>query len=82
MMEAAGLRVTSVEQTTKDGHPGSATWNWVTSYVMSVLPRLDDSPAFTRAAAARLKRDWLRATRHRSSLLIAPCVLDVVGQKG
>jgi SAM-dependent methyltransferase len=81
MMEAAGLRVVSIEQTTKDGHPDSPSWNWVTDYVMSVLPRLDDSPSFTRAAAARLKREWLHAGRNRSSLLIAPCVLDVVGKK-
>jgi SAM-dependent methyltransferase len=81
MMEAAGLRVTGIEQTTKDGHPESPTWNWVTSYVMSVLQRLDHSPVFTKAAAARLKRHWLRCARERSSLLIAPCVLDVVGQK-
>jgi SAM-dependent methyltransferase len=81
MMDAAGLQVTSIEQTTKDGHPGSPTWNWVTDWVLSVLPRLDHSPAFTRAAAARLKRDWLRAGRNPSSLLIAPCVLDIVGRK-
>lgn len=82
MMDAAGLSVSSIEQTTKDGHPGSPTWNWVTNYVASVLPRLEHSPAFTRAKAARLKRQWMEAGRDRSSLLIAPCVLDVVGRKG
>jgi len=81
MMRAAGLDVTGLEQTTKDGHPGSPTWNWVTTYVMSVLPRLDHSPSFTRAKAARLKREWLDAGTQRSSLLVAPCVLDVVGRK-
>ena len=81
MMEAAGLRVTGIEQTTKDGHPGSPTWNWVTNYVLSVLPRLDHSPSLTRAKAARLTRQWLGAGRNPSSLLIAPCVLDVVGRK-
>jgi SAM-dependent methyltransferase len=81
MMRAAGLRVTGIEQTTKDGHPGSPTWNWVTDYVMSVLERLEHPPAFTRKTAANLKRQWLAAGRNRASLLIAPCVLDVVGQK-
>jgi SAM-dependent methyltransferase len=81
MMQSAGLQVTSIEQTTKDGHPGSPTWNWVTNYVMSVLPRLEHSPAFTRAKAARLTRQWRVAGRNPASLLIAPCVLDVVGRK-
>ena len=81
MMSAAGLRVASIEQTTKHGHPGSPTWNWVTNYVLSVIGRLDHSSAFTRAKAARLKREWLRAERNPSSLLIAPCVLDVIARK-
>ena len=81
MMESAGLRVTGIEQTTKDGHPRSPTWNWVTNYMTSVLPRLEHSPAFTRAKGARLKRQWLAAGQNPASLLIAPCVLDVVGRK-
>ncbi|MGC4085113.1 MAG: hypothetical protein QM736_24100 [Vicinamibacterales bacterium] len=81
MMREAGLRVTSIEQTTQDGHPGSPTWNWVTNYVLSVIDRLDHSPTFTRATAASLKRQWLASGRDRSTLLIAPCVLDVVARK-
>lgn len=81
MMKAADLRVTSVEQTTKDGHPGSPTWNWVTNYVLSVIDKLDHSPSFTAEHAARLKRQWLAAGTDRSTLLIAPCVLDVVARK-
>ena len=80
MMEAAGLQVTDITQTTKDGHPGSPTWNWVTNYVLSVLPKLDAS-SLPPAKARRLKRQWLAAGRQRSSLLIAPCVLDIVGRK-
>jgi len=81
MMQAAGLRLTSIEQTTKDGHPGSPTWNWVTAYVQSVIDRLEHSPSFTRAKAASLKRHWERAATIPASLLIAPCVMDVVGKK-
>ncbi|MGE3959076.1 MAG: class I SAM-dependent methyltransferase [Vicinamibacterales bacterium] len=81
MMQAAGLQVTGIEQTTKHGHPGSPTWNWVTNYVVSVLDRLDHSPAFTRETASTLKRKWMAAGRERSTLLIAPCVLDLVARK-
>jgi hypothetical protein len=81
MMEEAGLRVTSIEQTTKDGHPGSPTWNWVTNYMLSVVDRLHHAPSFTRAKALRLKRFWLSAAADRSSLLVAPCVLDIVARK-
>jgi len=78
MMEAAGLRVTGIEPTTKAGHPGSPTWNWVTNWVMSVISRL---PTFPPAKAKNLRRKWLAAGRNPASLLVAPCVLDVVGTK-
>jgi SAM-dependent methyltransferase len=82
MMTDAGLERVSIEQTTKDGHPGSPTWNWVTNYMLSVIDRLRHSESFTPAKANRLKREWLAAGRSRGSLLIAPCVLDVVGRRG
>jgi SAM-dependent methyltransferase len=78
LMEAAGLRVSSIEQTTKAGHPGSPTWNWVTNWVMSVIGRL---PTLPRVKAKRLQRMWLAAEKNPASLLIAPCVLDVVGTR-
>lgn len=81
MMARAGLRVTSIEQTTKSGHPGSATWKWVTDYALSVMDRYATRPPFTPAAAARLRRQWLAAERDRASLLIAPCVLDIVARR-
>lgn len=82
MMTDAGLELVGIEQTTKDGHPGSPTWNWVTNYMLSVIDRLRHSDAFTPAKANRLKREWLAAGRSPASLLIAPCVLDVVARKG
>lgn len=89
MMTAAGLRVTGIEQTTKDGHPGSPTWNWVTNYMVSVAERLvaadrkvrRSTASFSRARAARLKREWLAAGENPASLLIAPCVLDITARK-
>ena len=81
LMEAAVLRVTGIEQTTKSGHPGSATWNWLTSYAMSVMDRYAGARPFTRARARRLRREWLTAAGDRASLLVAPCVLDITARK-
>jgi SAM-dependent methyltransferase len=78
LMKAAGLKVTSIEQTTKAGHPGSPTWNWVTNWVMSVIDRL---PTLPRPRAESLRRKWLAAANDPASLLVAPCVVDVVATK-
>ena len=48
---------------------------------MGVMPQLAKYPPFTNVQAARLRRDWLAAGRRRTSLLIAPALIDVVGRK-
>ncbi len=81
MFRRAGLEVTTVEPEIKCGHPGSATWTWVTNYFMSVMDQLQQLRPFTPAKAARLRRTWLAAARAPSSLLIAPAVLSVAGRR-
>jgi len=77
----AGLEVVQTVPTLKSGGPGSAVWNWLTAYVTSVIDRYARYPPLTSKKAARLLRAWRAAARDRTSLLIAPLVLDVVGRK-
>jgi SAM-dependent methyltransferase len=77
----AGLETIDTTVTIKTGRPGSAVWNWLTTYFMGVMDRLATFPPFSDAAAARLRRQWRAAGRRGTSLLIAPAVLDVVARK-
>jgi hypothetical protein len=56
-------------------------WDWLTTYFMGVMDRYARFPPFSRAQAARVRAQWMAAARKRSSVLIAPAVLDVVGRK-
>jgi len=76
-----GLDLVDVRPTIKAGPAGSTVWNWVTSYFMGVMPQLGTFRPFTAAQAAALRRDWLAAGRRRTSWLIAPTLVDVVGRK-
>ncbi len=67
----AGLDVIDITPTTKYARPGNAEWKWLTTYFFGVMPRL----------AASLRRHWLAAGRSKTSLIISPTVLDVVGRK-
>jgi SAM-dependent methyltransferase len=77
----AGLDVVDVTTTTKVGRPGSVEWDWMSTYFLGVLARYGKLRPFTSAKAASLRRQWLAAARRKTSLLIAPTVLDVVGRK-
>jgi len=76
-----GLEVVETVPTVKTGHPGSAVWEWLTAYFLSVVDRYARFRPFTPQKAARLRRWWRAAARHRTSLLIAPAMLDVVGRR-
>jgi hypothetical protein len=48
---------------------------------MGVMTLLGPFRPFDAAQARRLRRDWLAAGRRRTSWLIAPTLVDVVGRK-
>lgn len=81
LFERAGLDVVDIHPTVKKGRPGSAVWTWLSTYFLGVMPRLGKLRPFTPAAAKRLTRHWHTMARRRSSLLIGPCVVDIVGRK-
>jgi len=78
----AGLSVTDIEITIKTGAPGSPVWSWLTAYFLGVLDRYATFPPFTRRDAAAIRRHWLAAGRQKTSKLIGPALVDVVGRKG
>lgn len=77
----AGLSLIEVSPTIKTGHPGSAEWNWMTTYFLGVMDRYATFPPFTPAEGRRLAERWRKAERDPMSLLIAPTVLNVAGRK-
>lgn len=78
---AAGLTLTDIEVTIKVGRPKSPVWNWLTTYFMRVMDRYAEFPPFSPVKAAHLRRYWTKASHSAVSRLIAPALLDVVGQK-
>ena len=81
LFDAAGLDVLDISATTKTGHPGSAVWDWLTSYFLGVLDKYAAFAPFTPDAARRIETAWKKAASHQASLLIAPTVIDLLGRK-
>ena len=81
MYRKAGLSVESVVPTIKSGTPGTPAWNWMSTYFYRIMDEYAKFPPFTPAMARSLTRQWHAAEREKTSLLISPAVLDVVGRK-
>jgi SAM-dependent methyltransferase len=77
----AGLVVEEVRPTIKMGAPGSREWRWMSDYFLGVMDRYATLGPLSKGAAARVRKEWLAAEKERSSLLVAPTVLDVVARK-
>jgi SAM-dependent methyltransferase len=77
----AGLAVVDVTPTIKVARPGSPEWRWLSTYFIDILPRYAEFAPLTKSAVASLRRRWVAAAREKTSLMIAPTVLDVVGRK-
>ena len=91
LCDTAGLELVDITATTKSGRPGSAVWQWLSTYFLGVLEPYSAASAkasapkafapLTRDAAGRIEAAWNEAARHPTSLLIAPTVLDLLGRK-
>jgi SAM-dependent methyltransferase len=77
----AGLAVTGTHHTVKSGHPGTPVWNWLTTYFLGVMHRYGTFRPFSPLKARRLARTWRAAAHDKTSLLVGPALLDVVGRK-
>jgi SAM-dependent methyltransferase len=81
LFERAGLDVVDLTPTIKTGHPGSPEWAWLSSYFLGVMDRLADVKPFSPDLARRLRRQWIANGRKKTSLLIGPALIDVVGRR-
>ena len=77
----AGLVVEEIVPTIKTGSPSSREWRWMSEYFLGVMDRYAAVGPLSKASAARLRKEWVRAAKERTSLLVAPTVLDVVARK-
>ena len=81
LARAAGLVVEEALPTIKMGSPGSREWRWMSDYFLGVMDWYAALGPLSKPAAARLRREWLAAAREKTSVLVAPTVLDVVARK-
>jgi ubiquinone/menaquinone biosynthesis C-methylase UbiE len=81
VFENEGLDVTDIVPTVKSGRPGSAVWDWLTSYFLPILGRYTEIGPLTPGGASRIEAAWRAAAGRPASLLIGPMMLDVVGRK-
>jgi ubiquinone/menaquinone biosynthesis C-methylase UbiE len=80
-MRAAGLEVRSLRPLVRLARPGSALWDWPTTFFANYLPTLVTMGEISDAERLAFAHDWEARSRAPDAFLLTPPMLEVVAVK-
>jgi SAM-dependent methyltransferase len=80
-MVAAGLEVQLVQPLVRAGRPGTALWDWPSTFFRNFLPTLVESGALTTAHVEEFWRDYDARTADPGGFFMSPPMVEVIGVK-
>lgn len=81
LFRAAGMVVREVRGTTRVARPGSALWNWPTTFFKNFVPTLVDAGLLTESEFHEFQADWSRRSADPDTFFCSPLVYDVIATK-
>jgi SAM-dependent methyltransferase len=81
LLEQAGLRIRELSPIARVARPGSAVWEWPTTFFRNFVPTLVGEGLLNDSDVRMFFEDWAARTRDPSGFLLAPIVLDIQAVK-
>ena len=81
IFKRAGLGLVDVTPVHRSGPPGSLVWEWLWGFFQSIRNRYGSIQPFDAAKAQRVHKHWHAAAGDKRSFVVAPTMVDLVGQK-
>ncbi|TWT43680.1 Ubiquinone/menaquinone biosynthesis C-methyltransferase UbiE [Phycisphaerae bacterium RAS1] len=81
MMERCGLELREIRPILRVARPGSALWQWPTTFFSNYVPALVEMGLLTRDEQNDFEREWAERTQNPSAFFVTPPVFDIVGVK-
>lgn len=81
MMAAAGLELVDLHPINRAGRGGSATWQWVSMFHHSYMPKLIEAGLMTEAEAQAFFDAWQDAENDPGSFFFTPPMLGIIALK-
>jgi SAM-dependent methyltransferase len=81
MMEGAGLEVIDVRPVTRVASPGTALWNWPTTFFRNFLPVLVSKGYLSAGDAEEWRTEWAAHTANPAARFSTPPMFNVIGRK-
>ncbi len=81
ILQEAGLVIRDLRPHARIARPGTALWEWPTTFFRNFVPTLVEGRFLSQEDARTFFDDWARATDNPSAFLLAPIVLDLIAEK-
>lgn len=81
MMLDAGLELVDLHPINRVARPGSATWQWVSMFHHSYLPKLVEAELLTEDESQACRTAWQQAENDPGSFFFSPPMLGIVARK-
>ncbi len=81
MMQRCGLRVREIHPILRVARPGSALWNWPTTFFRNYIPVLVEMGLLTTGDQEEFHAEWSRRSADPATFFCTPPVFDIIGVK-
>jgi len=81
MMTDCGLVVREVYPIVRVASPGSALWQWPTTFFRNYLPTLVDMALLSQREREQFESDWAQRSADPTALFCSPIMLDIIAVK-
>lgn len=81
MMQQCGLEVREIRPILRVARPGSALWDWPTTFFRNYIPVLVEMGLLTTADQEDFNCDWSQRSADPATFFCTPPVFDVIGVK-
>ncbi len=81
ILQEAGLVIRDLRSHARIARPGTALWEWPTTFFRNFVPTLVEGRFLSQEDAHTFFDDWARASDNPSAFLLTPIVLDLIAEK-
>lgn len=81
IMRGCGLELREIRPIARTARPGSALWNWPTTFFRTYVPALVGMGLLTAADQSAFEEDWARRSKDPYTFFCTPPVYDVIAVK-
>ena len=81
LLSECGFEVREVKAHLRVARPGSALWQWPTTFFLGYLPTLVQLGLITTADQTEFEREWKQRTNDPSTFFVTPPVYDIIAIK-